>query len=312
MRQSLANVRLLGYIMLEWPSQEAVLAIVGTVDACAEDELELEGQAYLDHLLRVFRSNKDPTPNPSGHISQPSFVRKRDVMMYVMEEASQNHQTAKKKALIRDGFCCVITGQYDTHTVETVKELRDDVLAFELRIGVTHCSHIFGESVNANISRPIVDEKKKTYAATVWTIMESFGYTELQQELNGVNIYRLENVMTLSADAHDRFDRLKLWFVETDTPNTYRLDATDEIFLTSYPKTVTFENHSDLDLPLPSCTYLKIHAACARIVHLSGAAEYIDMILREMEDVKVLSEDGTSADVSNYAILSSNPRVSVF
>ena len=48
---------------------------------------------------------------------------------------------------------------------------------------------------------------------------------------------------------------------------------------------LTFEKHSDLGLPRPP-TYPRIYAACARISHLSGVAEQIDRILREMEDIK--------------------------
>ncbi|TFK36248.1 hypothetical protein BDQ12DRAFT_254862 [Crucibulum laeve] len=92
----------------------------------------------------------------------------------------------------------------------------------------------------------------------------------------------------------------------------YKLDSSESYYLNTYPKTVTFKDYSGLGLPLPSPTYLKIHASCARIAHLSGAADYIDMVLREMEDIKVLSEDGTSAELLNHAILSSNPHVSVF
>jgi len=172
---------------------------------------------------------------------------------------------------------------------------------------VTRCAHIFSESTNANIASS--DEKEEYYVSDGWNIIECFGLT-LPEELNGVNVHRLENVMTMSYDMHQMFDRLYLWFKATDTPNKYELCVPPSLayYLSFLPKTVTFKNHATtLDLPLPSPTYLKIHAACASIAHLSGAAEHINKILREMEDTIVLSEDGSSAEMLKHAILALNP-----
>jgi hypothetical protein len=45
--------------------------------------------------------------------------------------------------------------------------------------------------------------------------MRRFGYENLQDELNGSKIHRLENVMTLSFDFHIEFEQLNVWFVPT-------------------------------------------------------------------------------------------------
>lgn len=60
--------------------------------------------------------------------------------------------------------------------------------------------------------------------------------------------------------------------------------------------------HSDQSLCLPNSQYPFIHAACCRIAHLSGAAEYLYDIFQGMEDLPVLAEDGGSADVLVYAL----------
>jgi len=60
-----------------------------------------------------------------------------------------------------------------------------------------------------------------------------------------------------------------------------------------------------MDLPLPNPAYLHIHATCAKVAHLSGAAEYIETIWRRMEEIRVLAEDGAS-EVLNEAILFSS------
>lgn len=41
---------------------------------------------------------------------------------------------------------------------------------------------------------------------------------------------------------------------------------------------------SDPELQLPSSTYLGIHAACCRVAHMSGAAEYFNKLLDRDDD----------------------------
>lgn len=59
---------------------------------------------------------------------------------------------------------------------------------------------------------------------------------------------------------------------------------------------------TDPSLPLPALRYLKVHATCAKVANLSGAAEYIDKVMRDLEDIQVLAADGSSADVLNHAL----------
>ena len=56
------------------------------------------------------------------------------------------------------------------------------------------------------------------------------------------------------------------------------------------------------NLPLPNPAYLRIHAACCRVAHLSGAGEYMDKDLEDLEDVRVLSKDGSSAHLLSFAL----------
>lgn len=50
---------------------------------------------------------------------------------------------------------------------------------------------------------------------TMWAAIERFGYPTIPQELNGLNIHKLENVMTLNIDVYDLFSNLLLWFLPT-------------------------------------------------------------------------------------------------
>ena len=87
----------------------------------------------------------------------------------------------------------------------------------------TQCAHIFPESTNANISGNDQANANKVrflptyksfylspgqlhYAARVWAVLDRFGYKKLFHELNGNKIHHLQNVFTLTYDAHILFD----------------------------------------------------------------------------------------------------------
>jgi len=46
---------------------------------------------------------------------------------------------------------------------------------------------------------------------------------------------------------------------------------------------------------LPDPELIALHAACARVAHMSGAAEYLDMLERDAEEMTVLASDGSSS-----------------
>ena len=69
-----------------------------------------------------------------------------------------------------------------------------------------------------------------------------------------------------------------------------------------YQPIIRFNTDNPKVLPIPSREYLVLHAACTKIVHLSGAAEYRDYVTREMEETLVLSSDGASAAVLEHVI----------
>ena len=53
---------------------------------------------------------------------------------------------------------------------------------------------------------------------------------------------------------------------------------------------------------LPDPRLLAIHAACAQAVHLSGTAGFFSKEERDLEDIKVLAKDGSSAAFLAQAI----------
>ena len=65
--------------------------------------------------------------------------------------------------------------------------------------------------------------------------------------------------------------------------------------LVGLPETVTFTTQDNA--PLPDPHFLALHAACAKVAHLSGAGEYIYGVDRDIDTTPVLSKDGSSSRV---------------
>ena len=78
------------------------------------------------------------------------------------------------------------------------------------------------------------------------------------------------------------------------TPNCYNGRKTRRF---NTPARVTFTTADPVKLPLPSSDLLASLAACAQVAHLSGAGEYVDRILEDMEQIDVSARDGTLSGV---------------
>ena len=53
---------------------------------------------------------------------------------------------------------------------------------------------------------------------------------------------------------------------------------------------------------MPDSRYLALHAACAKVAQYSGVGEYIEKILRDIEEIEILAGDGSS-DALYHALL---------
>ena len=147
---------------------------------------------------------------------------------------------------------------------------------------------------------------QKAYAANAWTVLKTFGYTQIVADLaSAKNIHSLENVMLMDVGLHNQFDRLALWFEPIDvsfvvmdtiwctfidaqgTQSRYRVVHAYPLIRYNLPNVVEFKSYerdANLKFDLPNRDYLRIHAACCRISRLSGASGLFDKLQRDMED----------------------------
>ncbi|KAH9175892.1 hypothetical protein EDB89DRAFT_1903406 [Lactarius sanguifluus] len=323
--QKLMHVRILGYLIREGPSltaSEFVAKEINKLPEGDEDQINKAGERYLYHYLRVFKKSGGRTPGSSLSACD-AFETKKAMIMEMLRQADkppQDQKEAKRQALARDNFQCIVSGEYDFRLVMQNDDLRAAAYRFSPpRAGNTQCAHIIPSSTNKNI---LDSNDKHEHASSFWAILGCFGYEDLPDKLTGKKIHSLDNVMTLELNMHDSFDQLKMWFeavarafsllttvIETEgpqegLPNTYTMKSTDPVFLAKCKAadckiTLTSEYP---DLPLPNPDYLEIHAACCRVAHLSGAGEYMDKVLEDLEDTRVLSQDGSSGRILSFVL----------
>ncbi|KAK1225519.1 hypothetical protein PQX77_011538 [Marasmius sp. AFHP31] len=304
--QQYIHARVLGYFIIHAPSVQALSEVQKQIHSCENDydNLFTLGESFVKYFIRPFKKTKGRTPAPSSRPSRPSFDKDKEKWTAEIKEAPKDHREAKRQALIRDGFQCVVTGLYDDSAFGNPRidqeALRDVTVSVN-----TKCAHIVSESTYFNIS---YTSAKKDYSASVLAALKRFGYDV--NNLNGAKVHSLYNVMTMEQNVHDWFDNLNLWFEKIPNVNRYRVKTASGRIPNPNARTeITFTTTSEL--PLPSPDLLALHAACAKVAHLSGAAAYIDELDRDTDDLCVLAHDGGSFSILNNALLRSLPSIDV-
>lgn len=119
---------------------------------------------------------------------------------------------------------------------------------------------------------------------------------DVGQIINGVDIDRPQNAMSLSPRCHASFGSFKIYLEAVPgEEHTYRVDsligAQRRLLNLPVTRKLFLNEERSIEPPLPRL--LALHGAIAHVLHLSGAGEYIDKILRDYEDMGV-HEDGTT------------------
>ncbi|KAL4931877.1 HNH endonuclease signature motif containing protein [Aspergillus undulatus] len=108
--------------------------------------------------------------------------------------------------------------------------------------------------------------------------------------IDGVDIDRPMNALTLTHDLHKLFGNSEIAFEPVDSqPHTYRINYIDSDRMgrvEKLPVTVSLFITPNRDVEPPSPELLRIHGAIGRILHLSAAGEYIDEFIRDLEEME--------------------------
>jgi len=135
------------------------------------------------------------------------------------------------KALERDNFCCMVTG--DVETAYYLNLSNNDQIARYPKPTTTRTNfcHIFSPSTSQGLEPEQLSDPKvrpsgfyalimmltfgtvQTHSAgSVMSIVLNYGRIDVLKELNGSDCHRLSNGLTLASLVRDEFDRLCLWF----------------------------------------------------------------------------------------------------
>ncbi|ESK80651.1 hypothetical protein Moror_15514 [Moniliophthora roreri MCA 2997] len=327
------NARVVGFFITEfWRSRihfgDTPVARIAQELNCPDAQIESQDQhavvymlgiRYRENLLCAFQRSKGPTYMPSSR-SSPPYNSIQQFITQNLQSSPKDYRTAKKYALARDGFKCMLSHKFDATSVETIsaveKMMREEGRGFE----ATNCCHVFSESTAQDIdSTDPAQVKRQEHAATALATLKSFGLNTLVDKILQRGVHDPTNLLTMSISWHAQFNSLELWLEGTSTANEYDICVAMEAWWNGYPKhsrrvlfvsrpfTVGNETRT---LPLPDPQILAIHATCARVAQMSGAAKYMIECDWVLDDSTVLAADGSSAAFLNQLLLRASAQVS--
>ncbi len=115
------------------------------------------------------------------------------------------------------------------------------------------------------------------------------------QLIQGPDIDQPQNAITLTLSYHRHFGNFEIFFEAVQgSPHTYQIHTfLPSLLVPGFPitRSLYLTENRNIDPPLPR--FLAVHAAIARILHLSGAGEYIQKLLDDLEE-KVVQVDGST------------------
>ncbi|KAJ2973625.1 hypothetical protein NUW54_g12032 [Trametes sanguinea] len=176
---SLVHARVLGYLLLYPPSQEARRSLVldlaswqrADVNKRHEAVVEL-GAKYLKHFISIFRKSPADTPTPSSYPSPPSFHRAAEDCPEDLQRVPRDHSRAKASALVRDNYRCMVTGVPDMDAVS----LNLTPASPDGDFTVTRCSYIFPEALgNMEVAGATAKVRSASAAISVVSIANGAG-----------------------------------------------------------------------------------------------------------------------------------------
>ncbi|KAJ2989592.1 hypothetical protein NUW58_g3390 [Xylaria curta] len=258
---------------------------------------------FGDHLFDNFflpvkaSTKKTPQPSPALH-SAVQEAQGHSGQQYV--GTGPRLSVLRRDCLIRDRHRCVISRRFDV--TEALKRRhapggsRDDegnlIADDPLEPAQLEVAHILPHSLT-KMNQGELDASKQSALA----ILDMFdvGVAELIQ---GPKIDWPRNALTLTHDFHQYFGDFQVYFEPVpnrDHTYTIRTHVSEDYFFRRPALPVTRELYltPERTIEPPSRRLLAIHCAIARILHLSGAGEYIDKIYCDMEDHGVRADGST-------------------
>ncbi|CAE6533377.1 unnamed protein product [Rhizoctonia solani] len=259
-------IRILGQLLIQAPSSEGRTFVANEICHCATDREIVElGEARLEQFVQYLKGLRALPSLP--------YLYRDETKFDVPTVAPKNYLDAKKQALVRDNYRCMLSGVVDTDAVGILPWLEGEVVAKQETIGCTECCYIFSKLES------YIDDNDSDYLYTSGpcTLAHLYGGND-ESGLTGTGIHDLRNTLTLNPGDCAAFREFIVWLEPTgEAENQYKIVRRDPYYGRNLPKVVTFSSTSP-DLTLPDPRLLTFHAACARVLKLTGAGDFIDRL----------------------------------
>ncbi|KAJ5542992.1 hypothetical protein N7535_005416 [Penicillium sp. DV-2018c] len=246
--------------------------------------LEKFAEYIVENFLFPLRASSVKTPQPT-----PTSLSSL--------QSSTPTGTRQRNCLIRDRHRCVVSRKFDRAAArkrfaENAESCADDdgnllkdessdrFQYLEVANILPHCLTTVASAIQRKNALRILD-------------MFDPGIIHL---IDGPKIDSPMNALTLTLDYHRLFGEFQIYFERTGTRHQCRIDSTERSPFLRDPlfpvvRSLTLSPHRTVDPPSPRL--LDVHRAIALIMKLSGAGEYIERVLRDMEELNV-REDGST------------------
>ncbi|KAK0631093.1 hypothetical protein B0T17DRAFT_488932, partial [Bombardia bombarda] len=256
---------------------------------------------FADYLIANFflplraTTNRTPQPSPIYHAAvQQTNTQEEQQRIQDYVGTPERLSALRGSCLVRDRHRCVITRQFDK-AEGIARWMKDKHRAVDddgnpldpNKKEFLEVAHILPHALTKEDNNEL-DESRRAAIA----ILNMFD-TGVIYLIEGDDINRSRNALTLTHDMHQDFGRFDIFFERIpNTPaHTYRIQAFDPWVNTYCPVTRTLFQHPSIDPP--SERLLALHSAIGHILHLSGAGDYIQSILDDMEH-GIVQEDGST------------------
>ncbi|KAI5780998.1 hypothetical protein DFH27DRAFT_519580 [Peziza echinospora] len=254
----------------------------------SDEELRALSQNLLTAILIPMKARgKTPAVTPS-----PRFGAEADVDEIATEiETSTRAAQAwlKTVCLRRDRNRCIITHAYDAiQSMKLPEAERDSCIAAK-----TEVAHIIPFSLGH------FGENETRSIAIIWDAMyRYFPSIRSRVTLSPQKINEPWNAMTMITVFHDAFGEFSLALEPTSTDDVYRIQTYPHFqnlynYLLPPERQITLVSDDPRYL-LPNRYLLETHAAIAKILHISGAGEYVERVIWDFEQIACLAEDGST------------------
>ncbi|OAA54148.1 hypothetical protein SPI_09082 [Niveomyces insectorum RCEF 264] len=240
---------------------------------------------YADYLMDNFflplkaSTRRTPQPSPAFH---SAVLRAQGSEAPAFVGTPERLSSLRGTCLVRDRHRCVITRKFcAAEYTERFKKYGDEA----------HDDH--GVLLSEVDQFATLEDQSREAALAILNMFDA-GVAHLIQ---GVDIDRPRNALTLTHEMHQQFGAFEVYFSAVQGEyNTYRIESflpprLSATFGMPVVRTLFVTDARTIDPPSPRL--LAVHRAIAHILHLSGAGDYIDAILRDMED-SIVRADGSS------------------